>query len=200
MYARVVNFTGVKDIDGGISFFQEQALPVLRQQPGFRGATASVDRSSGAVGVLSLWETAADREASFDALRGAREEAQAAMGGAATVENYEQAVVELGSPPSAPGAYLLINQVKMDPARVDEHLEFFRATVAPEIKAARGFRGLRNLINRQTGEGLVGSAWDDPAALDAAVEATKARREMAAGRGVTFGEMSTREIVAGEMR
>jgi heme-degrading monooxygenase HmoA len=200
MFARVVNFTDVKDIDAGITFFQEKALPLLRQQQGFRGATASVDRSSGTLAVLSLWETADDREASFAALRGPREEAQGVMGGAATVGNYEQVVVELGSPPPGPGAYLLVTPVSMDPARVDESLERFKATVVPEIKASPGFRGLRNLINRQTGEGMTGTTWNDQATLNAAIEAAKVRREQAAARGVTFGEMSIREIVAGEMR
>jgi len=200
MYARVVNFTGVKDLDAGITFFQEKALPLLRQQQGFRGATASVDRSSGALAVLSLWQTADDRQASFDALRGPREEARGVMGGDATVGNYEQAFVEVGSPPPGPGAYLLVTPVSMDPASVDENLELFKATVVPEIKSSPGFRGLRNLINRQTGEGMTGTTWNDQASLDAAIEAAKLRRERAAARGVTFGETSIREIVAGEMR
>lgn len=74
MYVRMLTFNGVKAIDGGVSFIREEAFPLVRQQPGFRGMTASVDRSQGVVGALTFWETPEDREASFAALATLRQQ------------------------------------------------------------------------------------------------------------------------------
>jgi len=37
MFSRVVTFTGVKDLDGGVVFVRDQVAPLMRQQHGFRG-------------------------------------------------------------------------------------------------------------------------------------------------------------------
>jgi heme-degrading monooxygenase HmoA len=88
----------------------------------------------------------------------------------------------------------------MDPAKIDENLDYFRREVVPQIKSGPGFCAVRNMINRQTGAGMVGTVWADEAALDAAAAAAEARRQQAAQRGVTFGQQSRREIVLVDMR
>jgi hypothetical protein len=75
MFTRTVTFTGAREIDAGLDFVREHALPVLRQQQGFQGLTASVNRSDGVLGVLSIWETAEARDASDSALGKVREDA-----------------------------------------------------------------------------------------------------------------------------
>jgi heme-degrading monooxygenase HmoA len=87
----------------------------------------------------------------------------------------------------------------MDPAKIDENVDFFKREVVPQIKASPGFRALRNMINRQTGEGMVGTVWTDNASMEAAAEAAEARRQQAAQQRVTFGEQSRREIVFADM-
>lgn len=74
MFARAVTFTGATDIDAGMRYLQDTVAPLLREQKGFRGVTANADRSSGVLGVLSLWETEADRDANESTLVKAREE------------------------------------------------------------------------------------------------------------------------------
>src|SRR5262249_21213771 len=74
MFARIVTFTGATDIDAGIRYLSNTVAPLLAEQKGFRGVTASADRSGGVMGVLSLWETEADRDASGSTLVNAREE------------------------------------------------------------------------------------------------------------------------------
>ena len=41
------------------------------------------------------------------------------------------------------------------------------------VPASDGFRGLRNMMNRATGEGIVGTSWSDPEALQRAAEAAQ---------------------------
>ena len=106
MYSRVVNFTGAKDIDAGITFLQEKALPAMRDMKGYRGLSASVDRAAGSLGVLSLWETEEDREGSDSLLAATRQEGADVIGGEMTVEKYEVLVSEVGAEPPAPGSAL----------------------------------------------------------------------------------------------
>jgi heme-degrading monooxygenase HmoA len=199
MFTRIVAFTGATDIDAGMRYLQDTVAPLLREQKGFRGVTASADRSGGVLGVLSLWETEADRDASESTLVKAREEGQRVIGGEMTVEHLEELLVEIDKPPTV-GCSLLLRRISMDPAKIDENLDFFRREVLPQIKANPGFCAVRNMINRQTGEGIVGTVWADKASMDAGAEAGEARRQQAAQRGVMFGEQSKREIVFADMR
>lgn len=197
MYVRMMTFSGVKDIEGGVTFLKEQAVPVVREQKGFRGMTASVDRSKGVVGLISLWETPEDREASFAAMASLRQQGEGVMA-APEVENFEQTMMEQATPP-APGAALMVTRVSMDPARVDDNEAYFKSEVAPVMKKQPGFLALRQLLNRETGQGAVGTVWADAESMQKWAEEAKVRREQAVARGVTFSEPSFREVVLVEM-
>jgi len=197
MFTRVVQFTGAKDIDAGVAFVRDTVTPVLRQQKGFRGVTASADRSAGIVGVLTLWDSEADRDASESAMTKVRAEGAKIIGGEMTVEFYEELVFEVVEPPRE-GASLLIRRVSMDPAKIDDNLQFFRETVLPQIKASPGLLAVRHMINRSTGDGIVGSIWTDVASMNDAAEAAQQRQAQAEGR-VSFGEQSKRELLFVEM-
>jgi len=194
MFTRVVTYTNATDIDAGLRYVQDTVVPLLHGQNGFRGINVSVDRSGGVLGVLGLWATEADRDASESPLGKARQEGQRIIGGDLSVEHFEELLVDVDRPPTVGGA-LHLRRISMDPATVDENLEYFRQEVVPVFKAAPGFCAVRNMMNRQTGEGIVGTVWVDKAARDAAAEAGDARRQLAAQRGVTFGEQSKRELV-----
>lgn len=195
MYTRVLNFTGINDVDAAVNLLRDKALSVLRSQRGYKGMTASIDRSTGTMGILSVWETAADREASESAVGKTREEARMELGGGElTIELFDQRALEVRRQPEV-GSALMLTRFKMDPARIDENLEWFNREVAPQIMAGPGFRALRLLVNPDTGDGLAGTAVDDRPALEATAEAAIARREAATARGITFGEISFREVV-----
>ncbi|HEV8206334.1 MAG TPA: hypothetical protein VGR04_06545 [Acidimicrobiia bacterium] len=199
MYTRVLTFTGAKNIDDGIAFIRDNAVAVLQEQKGYRGVTASADRDGGVLGILSLWETEAERDASFGPLAELRQEGLDVVGGELTVETFEELVVEMASPPPV-GSALMVTRVSMDPSKVDENLDFFKREVVPRIKAAPGFRALRNMMDRTTGRGLVGSAWTDQDAMKNAAAQGQARRDEGRARGVSFDEDSYREIVFADMR
>jgi heme-degrading monooxygenase HmoA len=193
MYSRIVTFTGASDIDAGVTYIRDVVAPVLRQQKGFRAVTASADRDGGLVAVMTLWETAEDRDASESAMEKARDEGQKIIGGQMTVELFEETLVELYDTPTL-GSALLVRRLRMDPARVADNVDFFRREILPQIKAEPGLVGIRQLVNRETGEALVGSVWRDAGALRSAAESA-ARRQQAVADRVTFLEQSQREIV-----
>ena len=195
MYVRVSTIKGATDIDAGIRFLEEKVVPELQQQRGFRGVTASADRAGGIVGVVSLWDTEQDMAASESAATKVRQEAVGVIGGDVTVETFEQVVADIGDPPPAVGCCLRVIRVKMDPARINDNIEFFRSEIVPRMKATPGFRGVRNLIDRASGHGVVGTLWNDEESMKAADAAAEQRRQEAASRGVEFGEMSTRVLL-----
>jgi hypothetical protein len=199
MHTRVLTFTGAKNIDDGVAFVRDNAVPVLREQNGYRGVTASADRDRGVLGVLSLWETEADRDASFGPLAELRQQGLDVVGGELTVDSFEQLVEEIASPPAV-GSALMVTRISMDPSKVDENLGFFKSEIVPRITAAPGFLALRNMIDRKTGRGLVGSAWADQDAMKNAAAQAQARRDEGRARGVNFDEDSYREIVFADMR
>lgn len=199
MYTRLLTFTGISDVEAAVNLLQDMALPILRSQRGYKGMSASVDQSTATMGVLSAWETAADREASESALGKTREEARMELGGGElTVELFDERAFEVRRPPEV-GSALMVTRFKMDPARIDENVEWFHREVAPQIMAGPGFRALRLLINPDSGDGLAGTVLDDRPALEATAEAAVARRQAASARGITFGEISFREIVFTDM-
>jgi heme-degrading monooxygenase HmoA len=199
MHNRVLTFTGAKNINDGVSFVRDNAVPILQEQKGYRGVTASADRDGGVLGVLSLWETEADRDASFGPLAELRQQGLDVVGGELTVESFEQLVEEMASPPTV-GSALMVTRISMDPAKIDENLGFFKSEVVPRISAAPGFLALRNMIDRKSGRGIVGSAWADQEAMKNAAAQGQARRDEGRARGVSFDGDSYREIVFADVR
>jgi heme-degrading monooxygenase HmoA len=200
MYARFVTFTGAKNVDAGVSFIRESLLPAISDLKGYRGLYVSADRAGGVFGVLSLWDTAAERDASWERLAGGRREGQDIIGGQLSAETYEQLVVDTSDPPPAAGSPLMVTPVSMDPAKVEENVADFRSNVLPRIKATPGFRAVRLLMNRETGQGMVGTAWADEDAMRVADAGARARRQEATASGIQFGEVSYREILLTDLR
>ena len=58
-------------------------------------------------------------------------------------------------------------------------------------------RRVPNLRNsgRQTGEGRVGTVWEDESSLKAALQKAEERRALGTSRGIEFGEHLTLEIL-----
>ena len=69
------------------------------------------------------------------------------------------------------------------------------ATALPEMLATPGVQAVRNLVNREAGQAIVGVVFSDADALSAAAGAAASRREAAAARGITFESVSLREIL-----
>lgn len=196
MFVRMSTSGGTSNIDAVVAQLRDQVLPAVKDQKGFLGIAASADRSSGAVSVLTLWDSEEDLAASEALANQVRQQAMQATGGQVQqVQVFEQLVWETGDNPPAPGCRLLITPIKMDPAKIDENLAFFRSNVVPEMKATKGFRAVRNMIDRQTGEGMVGTVWDDDRSLEGSLETFAKRRALGEARGVEFGEPVRREII-----
>jgi heme-degrading monooxygenase HmoA len=96
-FARVNEVRSSPDkIDAMIQFTREQILPAVRDQPGFRAGILGVNRQSGRMFFSSVWNTAAEREASEARARAMRSQAQQTAGtDQIQVELYEIVVAEV---------------------------------------------------------------------------------------------------------
>jgi len=88
MFARVSTMQGSPDqVDELARRFQEQAVPVVRQLSGFKGAYLLANRQTGTVLGVSLWETEEAMRASETEIDPRRREAAQAVG--ATLQSLE---------------------------------------------------------------------------------------------------------------
>jgi heme-degrading monooxygenase HmoA len=96
MHARLSRFAGLdpERIDATVRQFEEEALPRLEQQPGFRGITVGVNYQGGQAVAIALWETKADMSRSEKLAAEAREQAVATAAPSRTpiVDHYEVAI------------------------------------------------------------------------------------------------------------
>jgi hypothetical protein len=195
MYARVTTVTGASDVDRGLALLRDHVVPQMKQQKGFRGLSVAGDRAGGVFTVLALWDSQAELEASEKVAESARASVARLMGGQISVERYEETVCEASDTSPGPEAKLHIRHIKVDPERIDDNLAFFRQKVLPDMKTRPGFMAVRQLIDRNTGKGRVGSLWTDEASLSASLAQSDQRRTKAKDRGVEFGEGRVLQIL-----
>jgi heme-degrading monooxygenase HmoA len=196
MFVRMSTSGNVTDVNAIVDQLANHVLPAIQGQHGYRGLTASANRADGIVSVLTIWESEADLKASEALANEVRRKATESTGGVIQqVQVYEQMVQEIGGSPPALGCPLLIRPIKMDPDKIDDNVAFFRANVLAQITSAPGFRAIRNMIDRLSGEGMVGTVWDDVASLEASQLQFEQTRPLAEARGIEFGTPLRREII-----
>jgi len=84
---------------------------------------------------------------------------------------------------------------------VEEAIRTFEERAAKPARETPGFRGLALLVNRETGDGVTITYWDDEAALNASAERMKQLRESVvaqAGGSMTVTSVESGEIVSME--
>lgn len=98
MYARKTAFkTSTDNVDTGAKVFTDEVLPLARTIPGFKGALAMADRSTGDLVSYTLWETEDAMRASEEQANQIRGEALQKIGalGPPDVQRYEILVWEV---------------------------------------------------------------------------------------------------------
>ncbi|MGB8650736.1 MAG: antibiotic biosynthesis monooxygenase [Mycobacteriales bacterium] len=73
-----------------------------------------------------------------------------------------------------------VNILQADPSKIDAGIAFVRDRIQPLVDSLPGSRGLGMWVNRETGDVVVNTVWDDRAALDASEgHVTEVRAEAA---------------------
>ncbi len=95
MHARVITVQYQPGkVDEGVQIYRESVLPEARQQRGFRGAMALVDRSTGKAISITLWQTEADLQADMPNTPARVAKTSSLVAAAPLIETYEVAVQE----------------------------------------------------------------------------------------------------------
>jgi len=159
MYARVNIIFGTEDkVSAGVAHLEESDRAVVEATAGNRGLSTMVDRARGMIVAVSYWDEL--HHSSEAVLTRARENAAAAAGGEVVAESYEVAIVERRSTPS-PGAVVGMTQVQLEPQRIATSLAYARDEILPRLPAGSGLCGAELLLDRQSGNGLFLTTWED---------------------------------------
>jgi heme-degrading monooxygenase HmoA len=176
-------------IDAGVAHIRDAVMPRLQEVDGCVGLSLLADPRTGRCIVTTAWETEDAMHASVEPIRPIREQAAQAFGGIGSpmVEEWEIAVLHRDHH-SGEGACARATWVKLPPDQLDQGIEFYKASVLPELEALDGFCGASLLVDRASGRAVACSSFDS-------LKAMERSREQA----TTLKHEKTREAGADEL-
>jgi len=182
MFVRRTRVEGSPEkLDQTIQAYPQQLLPVMKQEPGFRGAVLLANRTTGATQSVTLWESEEAERASRPTGEKLRAQAVLSSGGRVLdVESYEEVVSEL-SDAAQPGmaSFMRVNSLQAAPDKLEDGIRFVREQVVPMLKQQAGFLAVRMGVNRENGRAYVTSAWESADTRQASDTAVRAQRGQA---------------------
>jgi heme-degrading monooxygenase HmoA len=182
MFVRRTSVEGSPEkLEQTIQNYQQQ-LPILKQEPGFRGAVLLANRATGAAQSVTLWEDEEAERASRPTGEKVRAQAMLTSGGRVLdVESYEEVVRERDNAPQAGlGSHMRVNSLRAAPEKLEDGIRFVREQVVPLLKQQAGFRATMMGVNRENGRVYVTSAWETAEARQASDAAVREQRRQAA--------------------
>lgn len=201
MFARYTTVRGdPSKLDAAIDYVDGKARADVEGTEGNRGFAVIVDAEGGRLLGASYWDSAESMRAAEEKLADTRAAAGEAMDGEVSIERFD---VALGFRHSIParGAVVRLSRLEVDPARVDEAISFMREENVPRVKGAEGLCSFQLLLDRQTGAGMVVTAWERQEAADAFWSTAEQLRARASDRvGVRFTGLDTLTMVRTTVR
>jgi heme-degrading monooxygenase HmoA len=162
---------------------------------GNRGFAVLTDPRGGRLIGASYWEDERALRASEAELADSRVAAAQSLDGEFDMESY---AVAIGSRRTIPGrgAEVRLTRTQVDPARLEEAVTLTREETLPRVKGADGLCSFQMLIDRESGRGMVITAWEDHAASTAFAPVAEQLRARAADRvGIRFEPPETWTVV-----
>jgi heme-degrading monooxygenase HmoA len=166
-------------VDAGIAHVRDTVMPAMTHIDGFVGLSLMVDRGTGKCIATSAWRTEDAMRASADRVGSIRDDAAAAFGGTAEVEEWEVAVMHRAHH-ARPGTCMRATWSRTDPGRADEAMDLFKFGTLSKIEDLPGFCSASLLVNRAEGRAVVTVAYDDRDTLERSREPGAAVRDEAA--------------------
>jgi quinol monooxygenase YgiN len=180
MYARVVTVQYQPGkIDEGLQIFLNSIMPAARQQPGYKGALALGDRTTGKAIAIGLRETAADMQATETSGYLQEQFAKVAplVVGAPVVEVYEVSIQEVQKGGQGGHARVLTAMAQL--GKMDEGMQIVRDSILPAARQQPGFKEGFWLLDRSTGKVMAITLWETEAALLASETSGYFREQLA---------------------
>ncbi|MHA6793068.1 hypothetical protein ACVGVM_06010 [Pseudonocardia bannensis] len=187
MYVRFIIINGdPAKIDSSVEYLEQTARPQVEATAGNKGFATLTGADARITIAASYWQDAEALKASGTALTPLREQVEAAAGGPLSVEEYE---VALGFRRSIParGAVVRLARMEIEPSRADDAVTFYGGETAPRVKGAPGLCSFQLLLDRESGQGMVVTAWENErAAGDFWPTAQELRAQVAERVGAHF--------------
>mgnify|MGYP001806196767 CR=1 FL=1 len=155
--------------------FRDEVMPVLRGMTGCIGLSLLADRESGRCIATTAWEDMTVMRASADEVRPLRAHAAKVFGAATSVDEWQIAALHRHHR-SADGACVRATWLKVRPDRFDQAVDFYKATVLPEIEALDGFCSTSLMSDRVTGRAVVSTTYDSQDAMERSRDAARSLR------------------------
>ena len=190
MYARSTTIQAQpSSIDAGVAHIRDAVMSRLQEVDGCVGLSLLADRQTGRCIVTTAWETEKAMHASAEQIRPVRDQAAQAFGGIGSpmVEEWDIAVLHRDHR-SGEGACARATWVKMPPDQLEQGIEFYKASVLPELEALDGFCSASLLVDRSSGRAVSCSSFES-------LEAMQRNRE----QGTAIKEAKEREAGADEV-
>lgn len=166
MYARSTTFDArPESIDAGIAVFRAEVMPAVGDMTGCVGMSFLADRESGRCIATTAWADRAAMHASADQVRPLRAKAAKAFAAATSVDEWQIAALHRDHR-SGEGACVRASWLKVRPDQFDRALEFYKATVLPEIEQLDGFCSTSLMTDRATGRAVVSTTYDSHDAME----------------------------------
>src|SRR5579872_4037630 len=203
MHARLVRLKGSPEgAEERAAIFQREALPVIREQPGFAGVV-TLGEAGGAGAVVVYWESEEAMAASRDTLAALRERMTTGQGlEVLSIEEYEVTLMERpeGTSPQ-PGNAVRLTRARGNPEAAQAAVTELRDETLAMVRSLSGFKALIAGIDRSSGRFYVVSGWKTPADRDASEAPTAERRaRLAEIAGATDIEVDRYEITFADLR
>jgi heme-degrading monooxygenase HmoA len=201
MFARYTTVRGDPDkVEAATEYTDGEARAAVEATPGNLGFAVVADPAGGRLIGASYWDSRESMTTSESALAEVRARATSTAGGEASMERFE--VVE-GFRRSIParGALARLSRFQVEPARVDELITSMREEAVPRVKGADGLCSFQLLLDRDTGNGMVVTAWENQVAADAFWPTAEQLRARATERsGVRFLEPENYTLIRTSVR
>ncbi|MBT2408825.1 MULTISPECIES: antibiotic biosynthesis monooxygenase [unclassified Streptomyces] len=165
LYVRTTYATGdPAKLDGVLDALRSEAPGLLSQNPGYQRYGLFADREIGKILMGSWWESEGARAESDTRLRERRAQLLAPFADTVTAEDWE-AVSYTPTPQVAPGMWLRIGQVELDPSNAPSYQQVFDEQGRPQLEALDGAVSATLFMNAAAGRANVGALFRDRDAL-----------------------------------
>jgi len=182
MFVRRTRVEGSPEkLEQTIQTYQQQLLPVMKQEAGFRGAVLLANRATGAAQSVTLWDSAETERASRPTGEKLRAQAvQSSVGRVLDVESYEEVLQERSdTAQSGMASFIRFNSMQAAPDKLEDGIRFVRDQVVPLLKQQTGFQAVMMGVNRDSGRAYVTSAWESAEARQASDARVRDQRRQA---------------------
>src|SRR5271156_7216026 len=168
MYARSTTIQAQSSsIDAGVAHIRDAVMPRLQELDGCVGLSLLADQQTGRCIVTTAWETEEAMRASTERTQPVRDQAAQAFGGIdnPTVEEWEIALLHRDHR-SGEGACARATWVTLPPDQLDQGIEFYKASVLPDLEALDGFCSASLLVDRASGRAVSCASFESLEAME----------------------------------